>query len=226
MNQTVPPVNKSGKAFALFIWLGLIILCFAFRESFGVESLVSFIPSNPAVAAAVMLLLFCLKGISIFIYCGILYAVSGVLFPLPAALVINVLGSALMISLPFWIGRKAGADALERLIARNPKLHLLKEIPNRNGVAVTFFVRIVGILPSDPVSMYFGASGIRYTSFLVGSVSGLLPMIVSFTVMGMSVQDMTSPAFIISVCVELGLMILSVALYCTWRRYCRKKKQE
>lgn len=224
MNQPVSPANKARQAFALFIWLGLIILCFAFRDRFSVESLVSFVPSNPAVAAAVMLLLFCLKGISIFIYSGLLYAVSGVLFPLPAALAINVLGSAFMISLPFWVGRKAGADALERLIARTPKLKLLKEIPNRNGVAVTFFVRIVGILPSDPVSMYFGASGIRYTSFLVGSVSGLLPMIVSFTVMGMSVQDMTSPAFTISVCVELGLMILSVVLYCAWRRYCKKEK--
>jgi len=226
VKRPVPSAHQLGKLFALLFWICLMILCFIFRDRLTVEGIVNFVPPNPVVAAGVMLLLFCIKGVSVFIYCGLLYAVSGVLFPLLAALTVNILGSALMISLPFWIGRKAGADALERLIARNPKLHLLKEIPNQNGVAVTFFVRIVGILPSDPVSMYFGASGIRYTSFLVGSVSGLLPMIVSFTVMGMSVQDMTSPAFIISVCVELGLMILSVALYCTWRRYCRKKKQE
>lgn len=218
------PAHKFGKTFALLFWCALIILCFVFRDRLTVESIVSFVPPNPVMAAAVMLVLFCVKGVSIFIYCGLLYAVSGVLFPFPAAVLVNLLGSALMVSLPFLIGRKAGNGTLERLIERTPKLKMLKEIPNQNEVLVTFFTRIVGILPSDPVSMYFGASGMRYIPFLIGSLAGLLPMVVSFTVMGMSVQDVASPAFIISACVELGFILLSAVLYCVWRKRRKKAK--
>lgn len=224
MKRPVPTVNKLGKTFALLFWLCLITLCFVFRDRLTVESVVNFVPDNPIIAAVVMLVLFSVKGISVFIYCGLLYAVSGVLFSIPIALLVNLLGSVLMISLPFLIGRKAGSGTLERLIERTPKLELLKEIPNQNEVFVTFFTRIIGILPSDPVSMYFGASGMRYIPFLIGSLMGLMPMMACFTVMGMNVQDITSPAFIISACVELGLMLISVILYCVWRNNHKKAK--
>lgn len=224
MKNPGPPAHKFGKAFALLFWCALIILCFVFRDRLTVESIVSFVPPNPVMAAAVMLVLFCVKGVSIFIYCGLLYAVGGVLFPFPAALLVNLFGSAFMVSLPFLIGRKAGNGTLERLIERTPKLKILKEIPNQNEGFAAFFTRIIGILPSDPVSMYFGASGMRYIPFLIGSLVGLLPMVVSFTIMGMSVQDVASPAFIISVCVELGFILLSAVLYGVWRKRRKKAK--
>ena len=159
-----------------------------------------------------------------FIYSGLLYAVTGVLFPFPAAMAVNLLGSVLMSTLPFLLGKKAGSDGLDRLIQRTPKLKLLKEFPSQNTVFFAFFTRIIHVLPSDPVSMYCGAAGMGYLPFLTGSLLGLLPMIVCFTVMGMNVQDISSPAFRISVCVMVVAAVLSAVLWKFWRK--RHEKAE
>jgi len=210
------------RVLAVCIWGGLILLCLFHRDEITVENIVSFTPKAPVIAALVMLCLFALKSVTVFIYGGLLYAASGILFPLPVAILVNIMGTAVMTTIPFLIGKKAGKNMMRQLIQKNPKLEILQDIPNRNELFVSLFVRIIGLLPADLVSMYLGASGIRYDRYLCGTMLGLLPAIISFSVMGMSADDVTSPAFIISVCFELGLMILSVSLFLIWRR---KKKR-
>ena len=83
---------------------------------------------------------------------------------------------------------------------------------------------MVGLLPADLVAMYLGASGMRYKPYFLGTVIGLVPAIVCFSIMGMSIDDVGSPQFIISAVVEVGLMILSVLLYVIWRRRNKKKQ--
>ena len=218
MKRTGPSSQKVGKTCLILFWLCLLVVCFLCRDALTVDSIVNFVPARPTAAAAVLLVLFCIKGLSVFIYSGLLYAVTGVLFPFPAAMAVNLLGSVLMSSLPFLLGKKAGSDGLDRLIQRTPKLKLLKEFPSQNAVFFAFFTRIIHVLPSDPVSMYCGAAGMGYLPFLTGSLLGLLPMIVCFTVMGMNVQDISSPAFRISVCVMVVAAVLSAVLWKLWRK--------
>lgn len=218
MKRDKSSAEKVGKTCLILFWICLLVVCFLYRDALTVDSIVNFVPASPVAAVAVLLVLFCIKGLSVFIYSGLLYAVTGVLFPFPAAIAVNLLGSVLMISLPFLLGKKAGSDGLDRLIQRTPKLKLLKEFPNQNAVFFAFFTRIIHVLPSDPVSMYCGAAGMRYLPFVVGSLLGLLPMIVCFTVMGMSAQDVSSPAFLISACVIVVTAVLSAILWKIWRK--------
>ncbi len=48
----------------------------------------------------------------------------------------------------FFIGKKAGAKVLDRLVQKNAKLSLLQGITKQNEWFVSFLVRIVGFLPS------------------------------------------------------------------------------
>lgn len=84
---------------------------------------------------------------------------------------------------------------------------------------------MVGLLPADLVAMYLGASGMRYKPYFFGTVIGLMPAIVCFSIMGMNIDNVGSPEFIISAVVEVGLMLLSVLLYLIWRKRNKKKKQ-
>lgn len=225
--------NKSAKAnnwgsilrnaLVIVFWLSLIVVCFIYRDEITVERIVNFTPKNPLLTALIMLCLFALKSVTVFIYGGILYAANGILFSLPVAILMNVAGTIVMTSIPFCIGKKAGSRALAQLTQKSPKLEMLKDVPNKNEFFVSFFVRIVGLLPGDLVGMYLGASGIRYSRYFVGTQLGLLPAVIAFSVMGMSIDDPSSPAFFISACFEVGLMILSVVLFYIWRK--RQKKQ-
>ncbi len=210
------------KVFVLTLWLGLIVFFLINKERVTFDALVNFTPSNTYVAILVMLFLFMFKSMVIFFYGGILYAVSGVIFPLPLAIAVNIAGTVIMCSVPYFIGYKSGSKLLDKLCLKYNKIQLIKEVQQNNEFVVSFFVRIVGILPADIVSMYLGASKTQFDTYIFGTLLGLLPSIISFSVMGMSAEDITSPAFIISAVFELCLMLFSIMFLYFWKR--RKNK--
>ena len=173
----------------------------------------------------VMLLLFAVKGVAVFIYGSILYTASGILFSLPVAIIVNTIGTVIMTTIPFYIGKKAGSRLLGELVKKNAKLELLRDTQNKNEFLVSFFLRMVGLLPAD-LAMYLGASGMRYKPYFFGTVIGLLPAIVCFSVMRMSIDDVGSPHFLISLIVEVGLMLLSLLIYFIWKLKSKRKRDD
>lgn len=219
-------IKQIRNAIAIIFWVIVICLCLIYRDEITVESIVAFTPQNTFVAVIVMLALFAVKSVSIFIYCGLLYAASGILFPLPLAVLVNILGSVIMATIPFWIGRKAGTGLVTKLIDKYPKLKFLKEVPRQNEFFMSFFVRIIGILPSDIIGMYLGASELRYSRYITGTILGMLPATVTFCIMGMRINDVTSPEFLFSLGFELCLMVVSTTTYALWMRKVKKKNQD
>lgn len=90
---------------------------------------------------------------------------------------------------------------------------------------MSFFVRIIGILPSDIIGLYFGVTGIRYKSYITGAIMGMLPQMATFCLMGMSINDVTSPEFLISFICELSLMIVFITAYVIWMKRMKNKEQ-
>lgn len=227
--HTDKPTNKGNilkllrNIIVIVFWLLLVILCFLNRDKITVEGILSFTPQNIAAAMLIMFLLFAVKSVTFFIYGGILYAASGIMFPLPVAVLVNLIGTVIMTSIPFFIGKKGGTKTIDKIIEKYPRLKILRDIPNNNELFVSFFVRIVGCIPADPLGIYLGASGIRYSKYICGTLLGLSSAIITFSVMGMSINDVTSPAFIISAVSETGIMILSVSIYLLWRNRNKKK---
>ena len=226
MKESKTKVSKTAdilrKGIPVFFWAAVILLCFLYRDRITVENIVNFTPENPVLAVGIMLLLFAFKSVTFVIYGSILYAVNGILFPLPFAILLNMAGSAFMATLPFLIGRRKGSGLLVKLTEKYPKLSVLRKLPSENGFFLSMVIRLMGCLPGDVVSMYFGASGIRYREYLTGTLIGLTPSIVIFTVMGMSADDVTSPAFIISVCCEILTALTSIIWFFCWNRKRRK----
>ena len=166
MKESKTKVSKTAdilrKGIPVFFWAAVILLCFLYRDRITVENIVNFTPENPVLAVGIMLLLFAFKSVTFVIYGSILYAVNGILFPLPFAILLNMAGSAIMATLPFLIGRRKGSGLLVKLTEKYPKLSVLRKLPSENGFFLSMVIRLMGCLPGDVVSMYFGASGIRY----------------------------------------------------------------
>ena len=135
---------------------------------------------------------------------------GGILFSLPIAIIINIIGAVIIVTIPYLIGRKAGTPLLERLVAKKPKLAIIRDFPSQNDLFVSFFVRIVGCLPGDLVCMYLGADRLNYPRYLIGSVLGSMSAVISFAVMGMNADDISSPGFLISLGIEFLLMVGSI----------------
>ena len=226
--KTIPKDNSlkwmnKGKVFLVIIW-GIIILIFLIkRKDITIDGILNYTPQSPILAAFMMIGLFALKSLSIVIYSGILYVIDGILFPLPVAILMNICGSIVMVTLPYVIGKKVGARAAVYVVEKYPKAKSLNKLRSENDFIFTIFVRIIGRLPSDIVSMYMGAVGVKYQKYLSGSILGMLPHMITFPVMGMNITNPRSREFIVSLCVEIIIMIGTTTAYALNKRN-RKRK--
>ena len=217
-------LKVAQNTFAIAFWAVIVILCLIYKDQITVDNIVAYAPDNMFVATVVMLMLFAVKSVLVFVYCGLLYAASGILFPVPIAILVNILGSLIMAAIPFWIGKRAGVKLVDGLLQNQPKFKFLKDTPNKSPFFMSFFVRIIGILPSDMIGLYFGATGVQYKSYITGAILGMLPQTVTFCLMGMSINDVTSPEFLISFICELSLMIVSTTAYVIWMKRMKNKE--
>ena len=215
--------SKRYKILILCLWLVILGVCLLHREWFDLENVLGASPQNMLLAAVFLLALFALKSLSVFIYSGFLFIASGILFPIPAAILVNLLGAAVMVSLPYWLGRQVGGALIESILRKYPKTAALRQIQMSNQLFFCFFTRIINILPSDILSLYLGASGVRYGRYLLGSVGGMLLTIVTFPIIGSSITDPASPLFIASVAVQVVVTAASLGGYAL---YLRRKRRE
>lgn len=197
-------------------------------EDLSVDMVLSYTPTRPLLAALFLLLLYGLKSISLMLPILLLDTVCGVLFPFPAAVLVASLGTALTLTIPYFIGRGAGPDMTENLQQKHPRLRELREMRNENELFLAFLIRIIGILPCDVVSLYLGNTRMPFGKYLLGGVLGFLPDILTATVVGMKADDRSSPWFWAAIAVNLLVAGGSTWFYTRYRmrRAAKKSRTE
>lgn len=195
------------------LWAAIIALCFLNRGKITVDEIIRITPHNTVLAVVLVLVMFALKSLTVVIYCGILYVACGIMFPFPISVAVNFVGTAIMVSIPFFIGRHAGAETLEKIVSKYPKAAEIRLLREGNDFFTAFFIRIIGLLPSDPISTYMGAIGLDYKKYLAGTLLGMLPSIVAFPLIGMSFANPASPIFICAVVFELSVSVIALSLH-------------
>ena len=187
-------------------------------EELSVDTILSYTPKMPLLAALFLLLLYGLKSLSLTLPILLLDTVCGVLFPLPAAILVATLGTAVTLTIPYFIGRGAGPDMTEKLQQKHPRLRELREMRSRNELFLAFLIRIVGILPCDVVSLYLGNTRMPFPKYLLGGVLGFLPDILTATVVGMKADDRSSPWFWGAIALNLLVAGGSTLFYALYRK--------
>ena len=165
-----------------------------------------------------LLLLYALKSVSLMLPVLLLDTVCGILFPLPVAILVATLGTAITLTIPYFIGRGAGPDMTEKLQAKHERLRELRQMRSRNELFLAFLIRIIGILPCDVVSLYLGNTRMPFGKYLLGGVLGFLPDIITAAVVGMKADDRSSPWFWGAIAVNLLVAGGSTLFYARYRK--------
>jgi len=221
-------VRKPGTALrrvlSALCWLAVIALFALHRDQITVEAICRYAPSSPWLRAGLLVALFWIKSLSVVLYSGIIYAASGILLPLPAAILVNILGTAVMSATPYGIGRKQGAAALEELVEKHPRLQKLSGLRRRNDLAFTVLLRACGLFSYDVISLYLGAAGVERRTYAGGSVLGMLPTAILFPIFGAAIGDVSSPQFVYSLAAQIALSLAASIAFLLSLRQGRKRK--
>ena len=217
--------SRLRKAVPVLLLLGCVIFSAA-RSDLTMDAVLARAPQDPLALAIIFLLLYAVKGATMFFPLLILQAAVGFLFPLPAALAVNFLGMIIDLVVPYVMGRLAGQKRVDKILARYPKFEVFLEKQQDHAFFLNFLLRVCSCLTGDVVTLYFGATGVPFWQNLVGGGLGVLPGMILATILGKSLEDPASPAFWISAGLSVGMAVLSSVVYGFYLRHQKRKEEQ
>ena len=211
MNNRIDKLKTIWGAVLVLAWTLIVLLLIRVGGQLSLDELLRFKPRAPLPAALLMQGLFLLKGLDFLLPTGLLYAADGVMYPMPLDLALNFLGTAVMLTPGFLAGRALGQPIVRHIEARFPKFRRLADVPLRSELSIGILLRAIG-LPVTAASLYMGAVRMRFGPYLLGSLIGLSPLIVSFTLIGGSIGDLSSPGFWLALAFRWGVALAAMLL--------------
>ena len=208
---------KNKKKLIPFIAIALMCIVFIFidkitGEPLSVHTIIKYTPKDPILAAIVILFLYALKSLTVVFPLAILYLASGFIFPTWIAILINILGLVITFTIPYWIGRYFGDEAIEEIYNRFPQMKEVTKYQNSNAFFACFITRIVGFLPGDIVSIYFGACNTNFPVYLIGGISGCLLSIITTTIIGEKLNNPFTKEFLVVLLIRIIVIIGAILL--------------
>jgi len=147
--------------------------------------------------------LFLFKALVFIIPIKIIYIAAGIVLPLYSAILVNLIGVSMGMTLTFFLGYSLGHDFVERMMDRFPRIKKVIDFSAEKEEVVAFVLRLLPI-SLESVSLTLGASGNRFGRYLLASLLGLLPKLIFFTMVGEALVRPLSPGLI------AGMLILGV----------------
>jgi uncharacterized membrane protein YdjX (TVP38/TMEM64 family) len=116
-------------------------------------------------------------------------------------------------AMSFGIGRITGSTTIQKIpgLRLNPVFHEA----GRHGFLTVLGMRILPIAPFTVVNLIIGASGIGFRDFILGSLVGRIPGIVTLTLFGVQLEYFLRRPGIQSLAL-LALAVLLMVLVATW----------
>ena len=177
---------------------------------------------RPLLAVIVILALYAAKGFSGVILYNALVIVVSLIFPIWQALLVNGIGTAIALSISYWIGSSTKTQSLESLLAKYPKIQKYFKATQKYGFVACFAIHMIG-LSMEVLGVIFGMLRIGFWRYLTSSWLAIIPGMICFTIAGNNLS-IRSPVFWIVLVVDLALIAFGI-LY-TRRKFVTDNTQE
>lgn len=178
------------------------------------EMAVASIPNKWMVIVAILLLFLARSVIPIPI--TVLCVIPGMVFPTGYAVAINISGFLILLTTKFYWGKRLGGGAVTKIFSRYDNVRRMFESNGKGSAWLLLAFRLVPSFPINPVSQLYGAMGCEFHKYLWISLLGLMPKVISYSVIGRNVYDPFSMAFLLPIILLLlisGVSTLGVNIF-------------
>lgn len=157
-----------------------------------------------------ILSLFAIKSLIGILPMAPLFVISGMVFPVTAAVLINISGIIVLMSLKYTVGLKFGGGRTKKILKKYPSINKVFESGGEGNPWLLLFFRIVPNFPVNTVSRLYGNMNFPYEKYIFISLLGFSPRLISYSVIGNNVFDPFSAGFLAPIIVLLLISGLSM----------------
>lgn len=176
----------------------------------------------------VILLLFLMKNFIPYPLSSVCF-LTGIVLPMYVAIPVNITGISMLLASQYFWGKRFGPGYSWKFLRRWETLSELVEHDGSGNPMLLAALRLTPFVPINSVSKIYGSLNFSFWHFLVLSLLGLLPRLISFTFVGRNLFDPLSPGFLVPLAVISfisGISLLSVnGVWFTVERINKRKQK-
>ena len=123
--------------------------------------------------------------------------IAGMVFPTYIAVLINIAGFIILLTTKYFWGKHLGGGVVHKILRRYENFDKIFEsdFSGKGGLLVA--LRLVPNIPINTVSQLYGAMSFDYYKYILLSLIGFMPKIISYSVVGRNVYNPFSLAFML-----------------------------
>ena len=130
---------------------------------------------------------------------------GGYAFGFWLALLLTLIGVTVGSTIVYFLSRKLGHDAIRTLFGGSKVTKLLDDLNSRKGIVILFVGYLIPGMPKDLLNYVSGLSDIKYRPFILLSMTGRLPGMLTSLFIGNELTDGNyTRAIIVAVCVVVA----------------------
>lgn len=131
-----------------------------------------------------VLSLYIVKALVFVVPASLVYVAVGAIMDPVIAVIVNLTGIFIEVSVTYWLGRFLGKDAVHKLLSKKETGRKLLEKDIQSKASVLLTIRAIPAFPIDFVSLFYGASGSAYLKYALLSLAGISWRVILFTILG------------------------------------------
>lgn len=183
--ETVLALLRAAVAMVIFV---LAVINYEKLKNIDVRALVE-ASAGIVSAIATILGIYFIKSVLFIIPASLIYISVGMAFTPFEAILINLIGIIIEISVTYLLGIFLGGDYVNKLLAKSKGGKKILEAKINSRLSVLLPVRALPVFPIDFVSLFLGASRCPFIKYFFASVIGIMPRVILFTILGDGIYD-------------------------------------
>lgn len=216
--------NKKANAIKFGLFIAIISISVVSliinRHNINFHDIAIFIRNQGAMAVVIYLLFYALKPVLLIVPTNALAILGGTIFGPVKGTLITSIGFWISGTIAFYLSRFLGKDFVQGILGKK----MIKAEANieKDGFRIITMLRMIPVLPYDPFSYACGFTKIKYRTFIIASVIGVLPETICYSVLGKNFKNPLSVQFLL----PIGILLVGVIVSKPLMNHFNKKKEK
>lgn len=197
--------------------LAMVVLCVVLTQKYNIKvsnipEIAEMIQGGTLVISIGFIIFSVVKSFALVFPPAVVFSVCAYVIPnVWVALLVNIISVFLSLSVPYILGRFTGAGMVDTLKKKFKAIKKIDDFAGANETEMTFAIKLSGLLPGDLSSLLFGAMGISYKKYMMGSFLGTLPLAIVYTFFGYALKNVGEQPWVVAIPVVVIIVFTLIA---------------